>query len=259
MKQQVSDLVAVVKANQVGGKSKGTTTQQNSNNNRNQANKGPQILGGTGHQSSAAEPSKNNQVVCQCYCCWGWGHMGKECTIPLNYSKGRASIFLPTESRRPKRAGSSTDPAQTNSIILKAVKEHCHIPDPIANLTGKVNETQILVYDVECVTLVDSGAHLSTITIDFLKQLGLKIHQLDRILGFEATGGGGIPYMGYIEVNLKIPEIKEFDEDVLMLVTEDRTYAQHVLIQLGILHIDRALDLIRDKEITQLSKKMEMK
>ena len=37
LKQQVSDLVAVVKANQLQGKSKGATTQQNSSNNRNQA------------------------------------------------------------------------------------------------------------------------------------------------------------------------------------------------------------------------------
>ena len=39
-------------------------------------------------------------------------------------------------------------------------------------------------------------------------------------------GAGDIPYMGYVEVNLKIPEIKAFNEDVLMPVTEDSTYAQ---------------------------------
>ena len=31
--------------------------------------------------------------------------------------------------------------------------------------------------------------------------------------------------MGYIEVSLKIPEIKVFNEDVHMLVVEDSTYA----------------------------------
>ena len=108
---------------------------------------------------------------------------------------------------------------------------------------------------MEGLALVDSGAWLSTITIEFVKQLGLKIHQLDKILKIEATGGGDIPYMGYIEVNLKIPEIKAFIEYVLMLVIEDSTYAQHVPIQLGALHIDRALDLISNKETTQLSTK----
>ena len=61
--------------------------------------------------------------------------------------------------------------------------------------------------------------------------------------------------MGYVEVNLKIPEIKEVNEDMLMLVIEDSAYAQWVPIQLGTLHIDWALDLISEKEITQLSTK----
>ena len=71
---------------------------------------------------------------------------------------------------------------------------------------------------MECLALVDLGAQLSTMIIKFVKQLGLKIHQLDRILRLEATGGGDIPYMGYVEVNLEIPEIKAFNEDVLILV-----------------------------------------
>ena len=32
--------------------------------------------------------------------------------------------------------------------------------------------------------------------------------------------------MGYVETNLKIPEIKAFDEDILMLVIENSEYAQ---------------------------------
>ena len=111
-----------------------------------------------------------------------------------------------------------------------------------------------MVDDVECLALVDSGAQLS-INIEFVKQLGLKIHQLDKILKIEATGGGDIPYMGYVEVNLKIPEIKAFNEDVLILMIEDSTNVQHVPIQLGMLHIDRALDLTSNKETTQLSTK----
>ena len=40
-----------------------------------------------------------------------------------------------------------------------------------------------------------------------------------------------------------------------MLVIEDSVYAQWVSIQLGTLHIDKVLDLISEKEITQLSTK----
>ena len=61
--------------------------------------------------------------------------------------------------------------------------------------------------------------------------------------------------MGYVEVNLKIPKIKAFNKDVLMLVIEDSTYAQCVPIQLGMLRVDRTLDLIRRKESMHLSNK----
>ena len=59
----------------------------------------------------------------------------------------------------------------------------------MACLIGKANETKYLVDDVKCLALVDLGEQLSTITIMFVKQLGLAIHQLDRILKFEATEG----------------------------------------------------------------------
>ena len=60
--------------------------------------------------------------------------------------------------------------------------------------------------------------------------------------------------MGYVE-NLKILEIGALNEDVLMLVIENSTYAQRVPLQLGTLHIDRALDLVSKTEMINLSNK----
>ena len=57
-----------------------------------------------------------------------------------------------------------------------------------------MNEAHIWIHNMECLALVDSGAQISTITTEFVKQLGLKIHQLDRILKFETTGEGAIPW-----------------------------------------------------------------
>ena len=114
-------------------------------------------------------------------------------------------------SRKPKRAGISINSTQTDFVTLKDIRKQYNNPDPIAQLVGKVNEAYILIDDVECLVLVDLGTQISTITIEFVKQLGLRIHQLDRIIKFETTRGGDIPYMGYVEVNLKIPEIKAFN------------------------------------------------
>ena len=34
------------------------------------------------------------------------------------------------------------------------------------------------------------------------------------MLDIEGSGGVTVPYIGYVEVNLKIPEIKAYEEDV---------------------------------------------
>ena len=102
----------------------------------------------------------------------GMGSHGKRVCHTLKLFKGGVSVFLSQKVKETKRAGSSTDPAQTNPFILKAVKECYHNPYPIACLIGKVDEAHILVDDVECLALVDLGAQLSTITVEFVKQLG---------------------------------------------------------------------------------------
>ena len=107
--------------------------------------------------------------------------------------------------------------------------------------------------DTKCLALIDSGVQLSPITVKFAQQLGLEIHHLHKILKLEAMGGSDLCYMGYVEVNLKILEIGAFSEDMLMLVIEDSPYAQRVPIQLGTLHIDRALDLVSKTEMITLS------
>ena len=55
---------------------------------------------------------------------------------------------------------------------------------------------------------MDSGAQISSITISLAKTLKLEIKSLKTILDLEGTGGSLVPYLGYIEMHLKIPEVK---------------------------------------------------
>ena len=73
------------------------------------------------------------------------------------------------------------------------------------------------------------------------KQMRLKVHKLNKLLRIEGTGGGKVPYRGYVETLLEIPEIPDFKEHVLMLVIENSEYGERVPIQLGTLHIDMIL------------------
>ena len=56
-----------------------------------------------------------------------------------------------------------------------------------------------------------------------------------------------MPYLGYVEANLKIPEIKAFDLDALLLIVPDSTHMQYTPITLGTLHIDMAIKLATKK------------
>ena len=67
----------------------------------------------------------------------------------------------------------------------------------------------ILIDDVECLALVDLGAQISTITIEFIKQLGLKMPQLYRILKFETTCRRMIyPIWDMLKLTLKFLKLK---------------------------------------------------
>ena len=70
----------------------------------------------------------------------------------------------------------------------------------------------------------------------------------------EVSGGLEVPYLGYVEVHLKIPEVKAFDQDVLLLIIPDSAHTQYTPITLGNLHIDKAIRLATEKELKNLSK-----
>ena len=105
--------------------------------------------------------------------------------------------------------------------------------------------------------MLDSGAQLSSITSKKARELGLEIKHLQTILDLEATGGGEVPYKGYVELNLDIPEVMKFKEDVLMLVVDDSAYGKRVPVAIGTLHIDMILDVATKEELEKMGQKWE--
>ena len=127
---------------------------------------------------------------------------------------------------------------------LKSIHDCYHNPDPITRLIGKRNETTVIVDGEKHPGLLDSGAQMSTITISKAKKMGLRIQNLDGLLDIKGGGGIAIPYIGYEEVNLQIPEIKNYNEDVFILVMNDSRYGQKVPFAIGTVHIHAALDVV---------------
>ena len=72
--------------------------------------------------------------------------------------------------------------------------------------------------------LFDSGYQLSAISWTWVKKLKFKPKQLQSILRIEGSGGLEVLYLGYVEVCLRIPEVKAFDQDVLLLIIPDSAH-----------------------------------
>ena len=63
-----------------------------------------------------------------------------------------------------------------------------------------------------------------------------------------------VPYLGYVKAHLKIPEIKAFDLETLLLIVPDSAHMQNTSIMLGTLHIDMAIKLATKEELENLNK-----
>ena len=87
----------------------------------------------------------------------------------------------------------------------------CHNPEPLFRLIGKPTESEVFVDGEQVTALIDSGAQISSITISLARTLKLGLKHFKTILDLEATRGLQVPYLGYVEMQLKIPEVRAFD------------------------------------------------
>ena len=97
--------------------------------------------------------------------------------------------------------------------------------------------------------LINLGAQVSIVSSQFCEDLALQIQPLGQLLELEGTGGSAIPYRGFVEVNLQILRIKNYNEDVLLLVIPTMTYSEMVPVVVGSKIIDRALSLMTKGEL----------
>ena len=68
-----------------------------------------------------------------------------------------------------------------------------------------------------------------------------------------------MPYLGYVEAHLKIPEIKAFDLDDFLLIVPNSAHTQHTSITLGTLHIDMVIKLATKKRVRKFKQTLEKK
>ena len=123
--------------------------------------------------------------------------------------------------------------------------------DPIAHLVGCSNEAPVVIDGQEITALINSGAQVLRISAQFCKELTLQIKSLGQLLELEGTGGAAIPYLEFVEVNLQILGIRNYNEDVLLLVIPTTTYSKTVPVMVGTKIISKALILMTVGELAK--------
>ena len=97
--------------------------------------------------------------------------------------------------------------------------------------------------------LIDSEAQVSSVISQFCEELALEIQPLGWLLELEGTGGATIPYLGFVEVNLQIPGMQHYNEDVLLWIIPTTTYSQTVPVMVGSKKFDKASSVITKGEL----------
>ena len=79
----------------------------------------------------------------------------------------------------------------------------------------------------------------------FVKCHGLPIWQLQQLLDFEGFGGVDFSYIGYTQIQLQIPGVKDYGKDILVFI-------QNVTVILGTLHIKDVIQSATREELVKL-------
>ena len=74
-----------------------------------------------------------------------------------------------------------------------------------------------------------------------------------HLLELGGTRDSVIPYLGYVEVNLQIPGIRGYKEDVLLLVIPTTAYSEKVPVMVGSKIIDRAMGIVMKAELAKVT------
>ena len=123
-------------------------------------------------------------------------------------------------------------------------------PDPLVQLVGCSNKGLVAIDRQEVTALIDLGAQVLSISTQFCEDLALPIQPLGQLLELQGTEGAVIPYLGFVEVNLQIPGIWNYNKDVLLLVIPTMTYSKMVPVMVGSKIIHRALSFMTVGELT---------
>ena len=126
-------------------------------------------------------------------------------------------------------------------------------PDVLCRLAGRENIGKTILNNLEVTTLYDAGAQISIISEELCDLMHLEVNPLGDLLSVKGTGWSVVPYIGFVEANLKIPGVQKFDHDCLFLVIPTNPGHEEVPLQIGTTVLDQMVEDITDEELKSSS------
>ena len=143
-------------------------------------------------------------------------------------------------------------------VIYKGAQYHN--PNAVTRLIGPRNIARVEINGVKTRALMDSRSQGNMMTEKFLKTVRLTLRPLADLglkLGVEGSAGTDVPYLGYMEANLKLPTTNDYNSDQLFLVVEQHTmFGEQVPLQVGTNFQDEILAALPLQELVGLVNKV---
>ena len=120
-------------------------------------------------------------------------------------------------------------------------------------MIGPDNEADVIVEGIHTTALVNTGVKVSNIAKEFVDSWDVKVCKMKRMIHLEGMAGFTVPYSGYIKVEIGISTMGNYRENALMLVFPDSCYTERVPLQVDTGILNRVMENIMQKELTQAS------
>ena len=118
-----------------------------------------------------------------------------------------------------------------------------------------------MIDGVKTTCLIDNGARVNLVTLEFVKDRGLEVGSIqdlnnhDGYILLSGLGGKITKPLGYVILRVQIPYVPSYYEDqVALVVPEDSNFLKRCQVILGTLTINQAVRAMKESEIENAPK-----
>ena len=122
-------------------------------------------------------------------------------------------------------------------------------PCLMSRRAGSRNESEVLINDQKCLTLIDTGSDITTISDGFYQHMNPKpelLNMSDFKLNITGASGSKLPYAGYFEAEISMSNVDHEPVTAPVLVVPTTGYSGQVSLIVGTNIIGRIKSCISD-------------